>query len=205
MKTIADRFMNRSSDKGSSSSLPFQPNFLVDFRYAVVGGVLAAMVTVAGTLAVGDLSGAEARPLLEAMFPTTRFLCSAVMTGSATILALMLTLLSLSHNVSMKAEEQIQTVHFRRIRQIALIDTVTFIGASLLLLFHSIPIGESNEVPAPWFEPVYYILLSSTAIIGGLLVTVVLMLYHTVHDMIHTLGPMEETPLIASEEQQQES
>jgi hypothetical protein len=104
--------------------------FSEDWRWTLTGGAIALVVTFGGAWAVGETSGAEARALLNGMLPTTRFLCSGVMTASATTLALMLTLLSLSANTSSKLKQD----HYERVRQIALLDAIAFIAATCVLL-----------------------------------------------------------------------
>jgi len=175
----------------------------VDLRKALLGGALAALVSISGAWLVGRLHGAEGLVLLEAMLPTTRFLCSAVMTATATILALMLTLLGLSADVSNK----IHPSHFERVRQIALIDTVAFAAATLFLLILNIPLEESDNLSTEWYDTIYYSVLIFSSLLGGLLIAAVLMLYDAVRDMIYILGlRKKEHPLVRQEtEAQQET
>jgi hypothetical protein len=168
----------------------------VDLRKALLGGALAALVSISGSWFVGRLHGAEGLVLLEAMLPTTRFLCSAVMTATATILALMLTLLGLSADVSNK----IHPSHFERVRQIALIDTVAFAAATLFLLILNIPLEESDNLSTEWYDTIYYSVLTFSSLLGGLLISAVLMLYDAVRDMIYILGlRKKEHPLFQKE------
>lgn len=171
-------------------------SFLVDFKVALWGGGIAILVAIGGIFAVGQVGSAEARQLLNAMFPTTRFLCSAVMAGSATILALMLTVLSLTQNV----DQSIKPKHYRRVRDIAFLDTLTFIGATLLLLFHSIPVQDSDQVPSTWYAAIYYVLLCWTALIGGMLITTMIMLYRTTVDMIYIVSGFTDHSLVKDED-----
>lgn len=171
-----------------------------DIRIAATGGVIAAILMGAVVLAVGNLSSFEARRLLEASLPTTRFLCSAVMTASATTLALMLTMLSLTAG----AEHEIKRGHFERIRQIALVDVIAFIAATLLLVALVVPFGESSEIPAGWYVGLYYGTSLMAAILGGSLVAVMLLLYAAVRDLITVVGPGDESPLYADETSDEE-
>jgi hypothetical protein len=134
--------------------------------------------------------------LLEAMLPTTRFLCSAVMTATATILALMLTLLGLSTGAS----DRIHPAHFQRVRQIALIDTVAFAAATLFLLVLNIPLEETDNLSSTWYDTIYYAVLICSSLLGGMLISAVLMLYDAVRDMIYILGiQKKEHPLVRAE------
>lgn len=173
----------------------------VDLRKAVFGGVLGMLVSFFGAWAVGRVHGAEGIVLLEAMLPTTRFLCSAVMTASATILALMLTLLGLST----EASKSIQPGHYKRVWQIALIDTIGFVAATLLLLLLNVPVEESESIASPWFARFYYAILVFSSLLGGLLIAVVLMLYDAVRDMIQAVGlEREDHPILETEEEPDE-
>lgn len=168
----------------------------VDLRKALVGGALAALVAISGTWLVGRLHGAEGLVLLEAMLPTTRFLCSAVMTATATILALMLTLLGLSTD----AADRIHPAHFRRVKQIALLDTIAFAAATLFLLVLNIPLEESDNLPTGWYDVAYYAVLIFSSLLGGMLISAVLMLYDAVRDMIAVMGLRREShPLVQTE------
>ncbi|HMB91840.1 MAG TPA: hypothetical protein VKP65_13390, partial [Rhodothermales bacterium] len=171
-------------------------SFFVDFKIAVVGGIIAVLFSLVGAFGVGSVSGAQAMILLEAMFPTTRFLCSAVMTASATILALMLTVLSLSQSF----EKPLKPVHYRRIKQVALVTTIAFIASSITLLLHTIPLEQTESVPSTWYDVIYYVLLGTTAMLGGFMTTIILMLYRTVSQLIHVVSPHVSSSLLTKEE-----
>ncbi|MEP0546211.1 MAG: hypothetical protein ABJF88_04710 [Rhodothermales bacterium] len=188
-----------AAQKGSASEDEGEPTsqtllerlFSEDWRWTLTGGAIALVVTFGGAWAVGETSGAEARALLNGMLPTTRFLCSGVMTASATTLALMLTLLSLSANANSKLKQD----HYERVRQIALLDTVAFIAATIVLLCLNIPVEQADNVAASWYDVLYYAFLGASAVLGGLLVVIVLMLYNTVKYMILIVGPADTDEL----------
>lgn len=162
-----------------------QDEVAVDLWRALIGGMVGAVVAFLASYISGQVTGLEALAMLEAMRPTTRFLCSAVMTASATILALMLTLLSLSSG----AQYKLESVHYRRVRQIAWIDSVGFISATIFLLFLNVPIGGADKVPASWFSAIYYVALTLSSLLGGLLIAVILMLYNTLQKLIQVIDP----------------
>lgn len=169
-----------------------EPDIAVDLRKALLGGALAVLIAIAGSTVVGNLYGAEGRFLLEAMLPTTRFLCSAMMTATATILALMLTILSLSSSSS----NQIHSSHYKRIQQIALLDMLAFVGATFLLLVLNIPLEESDSISTEWYNTSYYVILIYSSVLGGMLISIVMMLHAAIRDMISVVGLQnEEHPL----------
>jgi hypothetical protein len=153
---------------------------------------VAGGVALAGMLLVNVGSGSEARFLLEAMMPSVRFLCSAVMTASATILALMLTLISFSS----AQERRLKRAHYDRVRQIAFVDTATFAAAIIFLLIISVPLAEAAEIPAGWYSVVYYVTVVYAAALGGALIAIVLMLYQAITDLIGVIHPDEVSDLV---------
>ena len=172
------------------------PDIVVDLRKAFLGGLLAAVVAMGGSSVVGSLYGAEGRLLLEAMLPTTRFLCSAMMTATATILALMLTILSLSSNSS----NRLHSFHYKRVHQIAILDMVAFVGATLLLLFLNIPLEESDSISTEWYSTTYYVVLIYSSVLGGMLISIVMMLHAAIRDMISVVGLQDEEHPLYQEE-----
>ena len=175
-----------------------KPNVHVSLARALIGGAVAAGIMSALLLLVGRVGAWEAETLLGATLPTTRFLCSAVMTVSATILALMLTVIGISRGT----ERPVQASFYRRIQQVALLDVVTFVASTVLLLSLVVPFGEDLEMPQGWYVTIYYIITIGSTLIGGLLVAVVLMLYGAVHDVV-MLFWSDDSPVLDTEAEQE--
>lgn len=174
-----------------------QDKVRTDLRAAVGGGAMAALVMGAIVVVVGSVNSGQARVLLEASLPTTRFLASGVMTASATTLALMLTLLSLSTGV----DRTLKRGHYERIRQIAFVDVVAFVGATLLLVVLVVPISDATEIPMRWYVGIYYGVSLLAAALGGVLVAVMLLLYAAVRDFILVIVGDDDSPLVDSDEE----
>ena len=166
---------------------------------AVIGGCLVALFLAGLALTIGRVSASEAEFLLESLLPTARFLGSGVLTASATTLALMLTLLGLSANI----DDTLADAHYGRVRLIALIDTIAFIGATMLLMMIVIPFSDAAEVEARVYVVVYYALVIGSALIGGTMVTVILMIYRTIADMTDLFITGVESRLEAEERDDQ--
>lgn len=168
-------------------------------RDAIVAGVAGLLVAVSiGTVGflLGEFSGAEARRLVEATIPTSRLFCSAIMTVSATILALMLTMIGLGKN----ADAELSDSHYHRILKLSFYDTVLFGVATVLMIVQCVPVHESDKIPAMWYTTLYYSLLVATAGLGGAAVAVISLLYLAVKDMIEVLGlKVEDHRLQASQ------
>ena len=159
-------------------------------RGALIGGGIACAVLIGIGLVAGIASGAEARVLLEASLPTVRFLASAVVTASATTLALLLTLLSLSGS----AESALDDGFYRRLRRIARLDVIAFIGGIILLVSLVLPLGENSGVSGTLYTVAYYAFTVGAAVSAGLLVAVILALYGAVRDLIETCW-LDDDPL----------
>jgi hypothetical protein len=167
------------------------------FTSAVVGGVISAALLAAMALTIGLVSAYEAGVLLESIIPTARFLGSSVLTASATTLALMLTLLGLSSNI----DERLADAHYMRVKLIAGIDTIAFIGSAMLLVLLVIPFSEANEVEGSIYLVVYYAIVGGSALLGGVMITVVLMIYQTIADMVDLFLSGVDSDLVAESDQ----
>ncbi|MEO8072203.1 MAG: hypothetical protein ABI686_03045 [Acidobacteriota bacterium] len=69
-----------------------------------------------------------------------------------------------------------------------MLSTIALSGC-ILLLFRSIPLQESDQVPANWFKIIYYILITFVAGLSGLAVGIVLMLLNAVNSLIDVVRP----------------
>jgi len=164
---------------------------------ALIGGSISAAVAATGAWLLGHLSGYEAQALMEAALPNVRALCNTVILASATILALLLTLLGISTNLNSKLRDE----HYNHVKQIALLDTVLFVSSMTVFLILNIPFIKSDNVAGSWYTTIYYSVLGVSCLIGGGLISVVLMLQNTVKNIILIVGLGEkEHPLIAEEE-----
>ena len=165
-----------------------------DLRWAAMGGVAAAVVGFGGMVVVGTASAFEARRLLDAVLPTARFAASSYIAGGATILALMLTLItfSISHDIDFRES------HYRRIQEIAQLTTAVIVSSVMLLLFLSFPLGEA-EVDRDWYLWVYYGVLLGGAITGGIFISLVLMLFYAVRELIGVGRDPEQSSIVITQ------
>lgn len=152
----------------------FDSPLQVDLRRALAGGALAALVTLLGMWLSGQASGGDYDLLLRLFLPKAQSFAETILLASATTLALMLTLLGLSSG----GDSDLKPAHYIRIRQIAFGDTIVFVGAVTVALLLNVPVNESGKLEAGLEGFVYY----------GAIVTIVLMIYNAVADMISVLG-----------------
>ncbi len=154
-------------------------------RSALVGGLLSAGVIFIGSKLLGTVSDNEAIDNLKEVRPTLRFTASGAMTATATILALMLTLLSFSEN----ADRKLKGHHYDRIWWIARFAAIVFIAALILLMFLNVPINNAEESLSGLYDTVYFVLLVYASLIGGFLITIILLLYQASRDIILIAHP----------------
>ena len=161
-----------------------QLDFITQNKRSIYGGVATFLFMGLGAFLLGNLSGYEAKVLIDTSLSGISMLCNTIVLGSATILALLLTLLGISSGV----ESKIKKVHYYQVLNIAKFDTLLFIGALLLFQFFNIPITESENLPTSWFAYIYWATLFFSSLLSGFMVTVILMLFTTFRDIINIVG-----------------
>ncbi|MEG9326695.1 hypothetical protein SAMN04488034_102391 [Salinimicrobium catena] len=170
-------------------------------KRAFVGGAVSTIIMGVGTYILGEVSGYEAKALLTSSLSGINMLCNTVILGSSTILALMLTLLSLSRS----ARSKLSNAHYNHVLMVARTDTILIVAAVVTFLFLNLPITESKEVPTSWYSIVYYISLGMASILGGGFIAVVTMLYGTISNVIAIVGfKQTDHPLVEHDEDDNE-
>lgn len=183
---MPEQVKQRSTSDRASQDKTGEQILFIGAKRALIGGLLATGVALGGQWFVGQIySGSEALKLVNALVPAARSVGSSVVTASGTILALMLTMLSLTS----QASSNFDRIFYHRIQRIGLLSTIALAAGILLLLFLSIPVQESDAVPSTWFGFVYYLLIVLTAGLAGLLVAIVLMLFNALTSLIKVLSP----------------
>ena len=168
-------------------------------KRALTGGIVSTVVIGLGAFIVGNVSGYEAKQLLEVSLDGVNKLCNTVVLASATILALLLTLLSISSSSDSKLKKK----HYLNVKRVAQLDTIIFIVAMISFVLINIPITESDDVPTHWYITFYYISLGISSLLSGALISVVLMLYNTISNIINIVGlHQKDHPLLYEEENQ---
>lgn len=154
-------------------------------KYALWGGSVTAVVIFLGTYLMGRVSSAEAVANLQEIRPSIRFTCSSVMTATATILALLLTMLSFSS----ETDHRLKSWHYERMHWIGRFAIAAFAGAMILLMLLNLPLENADESMKQYYSIVYYSLLSYSALLGGVMITIIVLLYQAATDMIMIYHP----------------
>lgn len=153
-------------------------------KRAITGGIISMIVILTGSFMMGELSGYEAKILINKSLSGLNMLCNTIVLASATTLTLLLTLLGLSSGTKSKLKKD----HYLHVLQIAKFDTVIFIAAMVSFVLFNLPITESENVPNNWYNIIYYSSLGISSILSAGLIVVVLMLYNTVVNIIKIVG-----------------
>lgn len=165
-------------------------------KRAILGGGISLVIIFTGAFLLGELSGYEAKELIQKSIAGLNTLCNTIALASATILALLLTLISLSASSGSKLKSE----YYTHVLHIAKLDTAVFIASVMAFLILNLPITESESVPANWFSWIYYSSLTISSLLSSALIVVVLMLYNTVVNIIKIVGMgMDDHPLASDE------
>lgn len=133
-------------------------------------------------------SGAEATQLIEALSRAGLYLGSAIVTASATTLALMLTLIGMIRRM----DKDFDDATYRSIDLIARLATASLLISLMVLLAFTLPVGEFDNIPQDWFVRLYDGLFAASVIMVGLVAATVTVLYRTVRRVISIVTPGDE-------------
>ncbi|WP_037315528.1 hypothetical protein [Salegentibacter sp. Hel_I_6] len=175
--------------------------FFRENQKAIFGGLVATLFTGLGVFLLGQVSGYEAKRLITSSHEGLNMLCNTIILASATILTLLLTLLGISTGTDSKLKSD----HYYQVLDIAKIDTILLVGALIVFQFFNIPITKADNVPISWFSTVYWSSLITSSILSGIMITVVLMLYNTLTNIIYIVGLKNDHHLISGEREKETS
>lgn len=181
------------ADGTRSDSKKWDADRWVDLRFSLVGGGVAALAVFAGVAIVGRISPGEGIGLLSSVMPTVRFFAAGAMGAAATVLALMLTILGFTY----RSDYEFNRGHYRRISQIALLTTSVIIVSVITLVALGLPVEQADELRL-YHHVIYYALVATGSILGGLMVSVALMLNRTVRGLVAIAHPEGESFLVES-------
>ena len=166
-----------------------------------IAGLASGVIALVAYFAVGQIySSAEAQHVVEAMNPSARILSSAIMSSSATILALMLTILSLTSNTDREFDRDF----YYSIKHISVQAAISIATAMLLIMIISVPITENNEIPSVVFYVLYAIELGIMATLTGIMISIIYQLYEATVHLIEIFMPDMEDNEESDEEQSQQ-
>ncbi len=127
-------------------------------------------------------------------------LCNTIVLGSATILALLLTLLGVSSGTESKLKDR----HYNQVLVLARFDTALFIAAILVFQLTNIPLTEAENLPSTWYSSIYWSTLFASSLLTGGIVSVIFMLYNAVSNIIKIVGLDDADHHLVMEQGQQD-
>ncbi|TVZ09962.1 hypothetical protein JM80_2496 [Cellulophaga sp. RHA_52] len=175
-------------------------HFFKNHKRAFIGGAVTTIFIAFGVFILGNISGYEAKKLLSSSIQGLNMLCNTIILASATILALLLTLLGISTGTETKLKKK----HYTQVLSIAKFDTILFISTLILFQFFNIPITEADNVAVWWYKYIYWGTLFSSSIISGMMVITILMLYGTVTNIIAIVGLKKSDHRMLVDEKEEE-
>ena len=155
-----------------------------ELKGPLVGGTVAAIALFGTVVGVGGVGDFEALRIIEAVLPTTRFLASTAIGGGMTVLALLLTLIGLSLSTDVTFTPRL----YRRAKLITTLTVVAIVLGAVLLLAVTMPLGEVEELRS-FYDILYYVLAIAIAVLGGVVITVGLMISSTLNGLIQLAHP----------------
>ncbi len=146
---------------------------------------IAVVVTALVVFTTGQIYGVqEAKNLLISVQKTSLYYGSTIAGASATVLALMLTMLNLTSNRDDPDKES-----YTRLHAISTFCVLSFIGAVLLLLAISFPVVDFEKVPRDWYAFIYYVLCVWNGVLSALMISTILILRDLAVQLIGKLSP----------------
>jgi len=151
----------------------------------VLSWLIAFVLTIGILFLSGQIySEAQAKELLEGLQKASLYYASAIIGSSATILALMLTLLTFIQKTDKPSRDT-----FTRLHAITAFCVYSFMGALILMLFISFPIEVFEDIPDYSFKYAFYILCLWNGMLAGHMISTILILKKTTLSIIGGVSP----------------
>lgn len=174
--------------------------FNKDSRIPIIGGSAITLIGLTVAILIGEINTYEAKHFMHEQQNNINMLCNTIILSSATILALLFTVLGLSTGT----EITLKKAFYSRIKQVALFDTLCFVITMCVFLSLNFPVEKAGDIPTIYYQVIYYVTAVSASLIGGMIVSVILLLYYTINDLIHILGFGSEHPMADVERKEEE-
>ena len=149
-----------------------------------IGIVIAVVGSVTQPWLVSVIySDTDVLDILKGLYDSSLYFGSSMATATATLLGLMLTLLSLATSSSVNFDDQL----YDRVKLISLLAVVGFLTSLLQLAVLSLPLGKFPSVPDYWFQALYYAINTLNFAIVGIVTSLTLLLTDAIFTAINKL------------------
>lgn len=170
-----------------------------ELGWTLVGGAVATAALLAMTIGVGRIGeDFQALRLIEAVVPTARFMASAAVGAAVTVLALLLTLLGLSLNSEFRFGARL----YERAQYITILSVAAIVVGVGILLAVTLPVTEVDGF-GEIYDLLYYILVVGVSLLGGIIVTIGLMIAATLVGLIDIGHPQGSNLLLEQDDIEQ--
>lgn len=147
--------------------------------------ILLAGSIIFATGGVYGIGEGEAREIIDTLQSSSLYYGAAIMTSSATILALMITMLSLTNSSEKDFEDEVYT----NLKAIALLCVLSFIGGVALLFFISFPVKELDKINNDYIIYFFYAITAWNGLLAGHMISVILILKNIALATIDRFNP----------------
>jgi len=147
--------------------------------------LLAALIIFATGGLYDGIEEGQARDIINTLQSSSLYYGAAIMTSSATILALMITILSLAYS----SEEDFEDATYTNLKAIALLCVISFIGGVALLFFISFPIQELDKINNDYIIYFFYAITVWNGLLAGHMISVILILKNIAMATIDAFNP----------------
>ena len=181
---------SRRAEQAEQSRQSQQHRLFIGARAALVSGIVVGIAVIGTQLFISALYPERpTRDLVAAMASPVSTLATSIISGLATILALMLTMLGLSQNLN----KNLSAAFYMRIKRISITAIADMITGIVLLLILSSPIQtatqQSQKATPLEITVTYYTLVALTSVAAGLFVAIIIMLYNAATTVIEAIMP----------------
>lgn len=166
----------------------------ISFKRFIPGIIAAVLFICTAIWFINSFDSSEASVLMDTGLSTIRSFCHSLILALSNILALMLTLLSLSANTS----TTLKWDYFQHVKQIAMVVTTILLATIFLYLFLNIPF-EEYEIFSGISLYYYYGLIVFVSLLGGGIISIIILLYNIIKSIINIIGAADPDKNIDSE------
>lgn len=147
--------------------------------------ILLALLIIFATGGLYGIGEGEAREIIDTLQSSSLYYGAAIMTSSATILALMITILSMAYS----SDEDFEDETYTNLKAIALLCVISFIGGVALLFFISFPVKELDKINNDYIIYFFYAITIWNGLLAGHMISVILILKNIAMATIDRFNP----------------
>ena len=155
---------------------------------AYTGGLITLVVALGAQFSpIFIYPEADTGELLKGLSSSALYYASALAGASTTGLGLLFTVIGMGRGSDENLDERL----YARVGRLALFLVFMLIGSVALLLILCIPLAEYSQIPELWTRGTFYFLTTLVSILTALAVTIILLLFTAVRQVLLELTPLK--------------